>query len=936
MSRRHWRLALALAGLVAASPPRARAQDGTSPQTRTALRFVQGLRERGYHDLALEYLEGLRQAPDTPADLKTILDYEQGRGLLEEANVAPDLDKRRELLEQARLKLDAFLRVNPKHPRVAEVLVQLARLFYQRGQTAVLQANDATTPPEKQTKLDEARASFAQARDAYTKAEEPLEAAFKAFPNFIPEDDPRKEARERAHTALMDAQLQRSVVDYEEGQTNPAGSPERAALLDKAVESFKGIYQRYRTQMAGLAARMWQGKCYEEKGDLGAALGIYTELLEHADPRLRPLQRQVAYFKIISLGKRKEYALAADQARIWLDVSKGDRGSYERLGVQFEYAKDLLAQLPDATEAEKAAATRLATDVLGEVVRYASPFKAEAIELLRQYKPKAAFTTKEIARLTYDDSMAQADQAMAGQEWEKAIALLKNAVVKADPTKDPEKANRARYNLAYCCFSGQHYYEAAALADHLARRYPRWELAVKATEIGMAALSYAYNTYGQIDAGSDLNNLIELARYTAQTWPETDQADVALVTIGDIFLGQGRYPEAYKAYEAVRPSSSRKLDAQVKAGTAHWRESLVLQNKAGGGTLTPEADAEAKAGIDLLQGAYSARQETKTPPTDPALLDNAAMLAEVHLAQGRPAESLALITPLVQAVGAINPRPPAVAQVFARLLTLMLRGHISSGQTDLAINDMKALETANTGEPLTQLFFGLGRLLEREMEGLRAKGDQSGLLRAQETYQKFLEALIGSQSGQSYESLQWAGESMLTLGKSQEAVAVFQRVLKDYSSDPKITRTKLKLVTALRNRASALRASAQPQQAWTEEFTKAWNEIYQLIQANPRSLDLLVERCQLLEDWAQAEPSRWPTAIAYWKQLAQLLSGARQKPREYFEAWWHVAYGQSKNRETDAAKRTLKSIMALSSQVMTAEHPEVKKKFDDLLRQLGG
>jgi tetratricopeptide (TPR) repeat protein len=920
MPRCRLRLAITMAGIVAASSLAARAQDEPSPETKDALRFVRGLRERGYHDLALDYLEGLRQAADTPPELRVILDYEQGRGLLEEADVALDLDRRRELLEQARLKLDAFLKDHPDHQRVPEVLVQLARLFYQRGQTAVLQANDAATPAEKQAKLGEARASFDQARQAYAKAEEPLQAAFKAFPNFIPEGDPRKEAREQAHVALMDAELQRSVVDYEEAQTYPLGSPERPALLDKAVESFKDIYQRYRTMMAGLAARMWQGKCYEEKGDLGAALGIYNELLEHPAPQLQQIQRQVAFFKIIALGKRKEFALAADLARSWMEASQGDRGSYERLGVQLEYAKDLLAQLPDATEAERAAATRLATDVLSEVVRYASPFKTEAIDLLRQYKPKSTLNPKEVAQLNYENSMGQADQAMADQDWDRAIALLKNAVLKADPLKDIERANRARYNLAYCAFMAKRYYEAAAVAEFLARRYPKWELAIKATEIGMAALSYAYNTYNQVDPGSDLNNLIDLARYTAATWPQTDQADVAQVTMGDIFLGQGRYADAATAYEAVRPNSSRRLDAQVKAGTAHWRQSLVLLNKAGGAP-PPGAETEAKTALDLLDAAYKARQEAKAPPSDPALLDNAAILAEIHLVQNRPEQALALIGPLVQAVGAINPRPQAVAQVYARLLTLMLRGHIASGQTDRAIDDMKALETANTGEPLTQLFFGLGRLLEREMEGLKAKGDQAGLQRTQQTYQKFLEALIGSQSGQSFDSLQWAGESMLSLGKPQEATAVFERILKAYPSDPKILRTKLKL-------AAARRAN--------REFDKAWGELDLLIKANPRSLEQLVERCQLLEDWALAEPGRWGTAISYWRQLALLLGNAKPRPPEYYQAWWHVAFCQSQGGDPAAAKRTLKSVLTLSSQVVTAQYPEIKKKYDDLLVQLGG
>ncbi|HEX8201048.1 MAG TPA: hypothetical protein VF590_11210 [Isosphaeraceae bacterium] len=356
MSRLRLGTALALTGVVVAGASAVGAQDDLGAEAKTALRFVQGLRERGYHDLALDYLQGLRQAPGTPADLATILDFEQGRGLLEEANVAPDLDRRRLLLEQARLRLDAFLKAHPKHPRVPEALVQLARLFYQRGQTAAIQANEAATPAEAQAKLDEARASFNQARGAYTSAEEPLLAAYKVFPSFLPEGDPRKEARQQAHNAVMDAQLQRSVVDYEEAQTYPPGTPERDQLLDRSIASFKDIYRRYRTQMAGLAAYMWQGKCYEEKGDLRAALGIYNELLEHPAPELRQIQRQVAYYKIIALGKRQEYALAADLARSWLEASRGERGSYEWLGVQLEYAKDLLAQVPNATEAEAAAA----------------------------------------------------------------------------------------------------------------------------------------------------------------------------------------------------------------------------------------------------------------------------------------------------------------------------------------------------------------------------------------------------------------------------------------------------------------------------------------------------------------------------------------------------------------------------------------------------
>src|SRR4051794_29760329 len=101
MQRLRLGLAMTLAGIVVAPAPATRAQGVPGPERTIAIRFIQGLRERGYHDLALDYLDGLRRAPDTPPDLREILDFEQGRGLLEEANVVPDLDRRRELLEQA-------------------------------------------------------------------------------------------------------------------------------------------------------------------------------------------------------------------------------------------------------------------------------------------------------------------------------------------------------------------------------------------------------------------------------------------------------------------------------------------------------------------------------------------------------------------------------------------------------------------------------------------------------------------------------------------------------------------------------------------------------------------------------------------------------------------------------------------------------------------
>ncbi len=594
-------------------------------------RFLRGLRDRGYHDLALEYIDKLRKSADTPPELKETLDYEEGRGMLEEASSMVDFERKLVILDKARAKLASFADAHPKHPLASDALTSMARILVERGHTSVLQATDLKGA-EAQAKLNEARAALTSARQAYDRATAQLKTQVDALPKFIPEDSPKRRESEELRKTYIACLLARAMVDYEDAQTYTTDPTPRNARLTEAQTAFNKIYKDYRLMTGGIHARMFEGKCMEEKGELGPAMGIYKELMEHKAPELRALQQQVQFYQIIIDGKRGDHALAVDRAADWLANNASARRTEVGVGVQLQIAKNILAQLPQISEKDRDEAVRKATDRLSEVVRYATPYKAEAVELINKYKPRATHTASQIAAMNYDEAISEGEQMMNRQEWDRAVAFYKQAAKRADPNKDVEKANRARYFIAYCFFKNNRFYEAAVVAEHLGRRYPKGGLSARAAECRMNAWVMAYNEFAHFDRQSDLSHLLDTIQYIIKTWPDTNEADSARNILGEVEMGRGNYDAAAAAFESIRDGSPKRNDGLVRASDAHYRHSLMLR-----AANAKEADAQVKLAEDLSAKALKARQTAGLANTDPAFITNA-VAPRRNLPRHRPAQ----------------------------------------------------------------------------------------------------------------------------------------------------------------------------------------------------------------------------------------------------------------------------------------------------------
>ncbi len=923
------------------------AESGLSLPAAQARRFVEALNDRGYSDWALDYIELGRQSPETPADVKAMLELEEGPAMAAAASRTTDLAQRSRLYEEAALRLNDFVKSHEGTPLGVAGLRQQSRVLVEAGHLAELRSLDAKFPDEAKRLQEEARTLLRRAADGFARAEGPLKATYLAMPKSLSDDDPMRQARDQALVDWVDARLQQALVDYEEAQTHPMGSRPREIALDRARNRFEVIADEHRNQMAGVVARMWQGKCYEERngpGDLGRAMGIYDELKDEPDPRLRPLLRQVAYFRIILMGKRHDYALAQAEAERWLKEEGRDRQNDEALGVLVELGRDLLGQahaLPEgdadgpapapaevaANDPDRTATIRRASEALKEVTKVSSRHKRAAILLLRQTKSAAEAKGGQPVNPTTlrpEEALSQAEGLLQAGGYDQAISLLRVALRKFDPGKDQDRINTARGLLAFALYSHKEYAAADVVAEHLARNYPKDEQAKRVIEIALASLGAAFNESPAAERAAEADRLASLAAFTAQTMPDTEPADVAKVTLGEIEMSRRHFDDAAKALESLRAASPRRPDALAKAGKARYLRSQELKDK------PTEAQAEVDRSIALFRQAVQLRQDAKTPPTDPALVTTTTDLAEILLAQDKPQDALTLLDPLVKAA---TGKPSAEeADLRARLVSTHLRALIANKNIDGAVAQMKALQASGgSGQGMVNLFFGLGRLLEQQVADLKAKGDQAALQQTQTTYAQFLDAMAANTDGQSYQSLEWAGESLLSLGQAAKAASIFERVLKTYSNDAAFLAEPDAQARLQRARFMEIQALIGAKQ-----FDQAQAMLDPLLTAKQKSLEVMVAQAQLYEARAQEsglDKAGWVKASSEWSRLATLLGRSAKLARspEYFDAWYHVALCQSRQGRNSDAVKTLKAIMIQSRGVGS---PEMKKRYDELLRDV--
>lgn len=893
------------------------------PAEERYVEFLDGLRERQYYDLALQYLDQLKARPEVPAEMKELVPLEKALTLQDAARISRSPETQTEQLDQALAFLEEFVKASPNHPRAGDANAQRAEILLGKARVEIIQSRSPANQGAKGEYQQRARGLIQQARKVFQTAYDQHDATWKAFGSFIDKQkDPQKFAdRAAAELQMISALLNLGQCTYEEAQTWELGTPERKKLLDDAAGQFEQMHQRYRSQVGGLYGRLWQGKCYEEQGDLQKAMGIYNELLDHpgdSGPLVR-LKDQTLQFKLImlNLDARKDYQLVVDLAQEWLKGNGPTSRTRTGLGIRWELARSFELLGDDRALAKNDAERnwKLARNEAQNIVKFPGEYRDVAMAMIQRMDAKLGGKERDPANFDTAFGLGRS-MISAIQELKKKIEVAKQTKQPAEEIKTLEQdltnslneaarmfdlslrlagkgdeaknVNQARYMLGYVYYLMRKNYESAILCQYVARTSDKESAAagLDAAYLAMGAFVQAFNDeIGTTEQKEpDMGFIVKACNLIAERWPESDKANDARMTLGRIYTQVKRPLDAAEWFAKVPEADTRYADAQMASGQAYWSAYLGIGRKPDESPTSAQlAEWQATARKSLETGiAKLSAALPKEGAAPPELIAAKMSLAQIMVSQGQEADAIKLLLDdphaVIKAVQVADeskrPSKGVQGRQFAtESYKLLLRCYIGSGKLNEARATMTAMEKVAGGEAggdITDLYVSLGRLLRDELDRFRKNGETDRYNNLMGSFETFLNDLAQRTDGQSFGSLSWIGETYFALGEVSEsdpsrsatffdkAGQAYGEVLSRAASDPNFAPPDQLLAVKLRQ-VRALR--------FKKDFEAAKTLVAEVLSQRSNDLRAQTEAAFVFQDWGASGD---PDAI---KHLTTALTG---------------------------------------------------------------
>ncbi|MCE9603683.1 MAG: hypothetical protein K8U03_02145 [Planctomycetia bacterium] len=760
--------------------------------------FLQGLRQKGYYDVAIDYLDAMVKSPLLTETQRQMIPFEAARTNLEASRSERDNVVREKLLDGAKAKFQEFVAANPSHPQAPGAETQMGAVLVERGRAKVEQAVRPEFEKQKPALMEEARKFFDESEKVFLQAEEKFAKLLQTFPKFMTPDDPRVALRERAKGDLIQAHMFHAKGLYEKSRTFVDQSPEWKKALLTAAEKYGSIYKDYRTLIAGLAARLQEGQCYQELKDTKRALGLYNDLLGQPDDlkSLRPYKASALYLSLQcwTAETEKLYELAAIQAEEFIRGSSNEELSRpEWLAVRYYGAvanKLWSGTFPAGAKGEEATKKQRALDHAADYAEVVASATGEYQDLARALlkeigsnvdpnrEPRTFLEaqnrgTEEMTKFSAavaeaqkatDPAIQAAKQKEANTARDGALTMFAKAVTLADENTSFDDRNIVRYYICYLMYTQGKTYEPAVMGEFLLKFYPNSGGARSAAQIALAGYVNEYQNNQQLllenkkpfDAAFDRKKMYSIASEITKRWKGEKEADDAWNILLAIAINEKNLPDILLALGSIQETAAIRSDAEMRAAGTLWglySEQLGIDD--GAPTKMPAADMQnlAVQTNAILEKAIE-RERPKLDAVEKLTVQHAdalRFLCETRIALGQNAKALEILEDpklgLLTLVRNAAKNPAAtVAPIPIEAYKLALQAYILNDKVDEAQKLTPELDAlmakagagGDTKEQLAGTYLNLALRLEKQIEQNRSTKNIEGIKKSSKGFAFFL------------------------------------------------------------------------------------------------------------------------------------------------------------------------------------------------------
>jgi hypothetical protein len=268
------------------------------------LLLVQGIREAGMPELALEYLKEV-EPKLTPED-RVLLPLERAKCVLSAAEDEPDEGTRTSMIGEAKEGFNAFLIASGKHPRASEASLALARLTSIEAKAQLNRGRRMEVPPKDDPGYDEAvkkqRAEMEKARPLFLTASKQFAEAAGQLKDRLKDPNLDPATRQAVAREVFDADLASAVNKYNLADTfvvtGTTDTLDRDKYYEDARATFAELAKGPPTSRNVWIARAWMAKILADQGKPTEAADEFAAIMASRQFEAEDGKRLVRFFQI--------------------------------------------------------------------------------------------------------------------------------------------------------------------------------------------------------------------------------------------------------------------------------------------------------------------------------------------------------------------------------------------------------------------------------------------------------------------------------------------------------------------------------------------------------------------------------------------------------------------------------------------------------------